>query len=416
MPSVKNIVIVNDFGSINGGAAQVAIHTALGLARLGYRVYYFCAVPPVDRELAANSNIQVVCTQQADLLSSGSRFLAALQGLWNRKSARQFGQLLATLSPEETVIHVHGWTKALSHSILYAAQRKKFLMVLTLHDYFIACPNGGFFNYPRQQNCPLRALSVPCILTHCDSRNYAHKLWRVVRGELQKYIAKVPAGIKYYISVSHKSEDILAPYLPKNAKVFHLRSPVSITKDSRIMAEENRFLLGIGRLSPEKGFSLLAQSAAELEKEVVFIGEGEKKEELQKINPKATFTGWLSPEEIREKMKEARVLVFPSLWHETQGLVVQEAAANGIPALVSDSSAASELIENNVTGVLFRSNDLEDLKEKLHLFDDDVFVQRLSQNAYEKFWANNPSESDYFGSLVSTYDRALAEKKEKLKK
>ena len=77
MPSVKNIVIVNDFGSINGGAAQVAIHTALGLAWLGYRVYYFCAVPPVDRELAANSNIQVVCTQQADLLSSGSRFSAS---------------------------------------------------------------------------------------------------------------------------------------------------------------------------------------------------------------------------------------------------------------------------------------------------------------------------------------------------
>ncbi len=407
MSVVKNIVIVNDFGSINGGTAQVAIHTTFGLAQLGYRVYYFCAVPPIDEELADNPNIQVVCTQQIDLLSSCNRFFAAFQGLWNRKSARLFGQLLATLSPEETVVHVHGWTKALSHSIFYTALRKKFPVVLTLHDYFVACPNGGFFNYPQLKSCPLRALSIQCVLTNCDSRTYTQKLWRIVRGMVQKHIAGVPSGIMYYISVSHKSQTILASYLPQNAKVFTLPSPVVTAKNQRVAAEKNSLLLGIGRFSPEKGFGLLARSSYELAKEVIFIGEGEMKDELRKINPNAIFTGWLSSEEIQERMKRVRVLIFPSISHETQGLVVLEAAANGIPALVSDSSGASELIENNVTGVLFKNNDLWDLKNKIRLFDDDAFTQKLSQNTYEKFWSSQLSEREYMDSLISIYNQTL---------
>jgi len=411
LSAVKNIIIVNDFGSINGGTAQVAINTALNLGQLGYHVYYFCAVPPIDDRLIACRNIRVFCTKQADILSSNNRLLAIFQGLWNLKSAQLFSQLLSTLSPAETVVHIHGWTKALSHSVLYVARRKKFSMVLTLHDYFCACPNGGFFNYPQQKSCPLQALSLQCILTNCDSRNYAQKLWRVVRGVLQKYLARVPSGIKYYISLSHKSQTIVDSYLPRNAIVFNLPSPIVTTKNQRITAEKNSLLLGLGRMSPEKGFGLLAKSSYELAKEVIFIGDGELKEELRRINPNAIFTGWLSPEEIRERMKRVRVLIFPSIWYETQGLVVSEAASQGIPAIVSDSSVASELIDDNFTGVLFKNNDLGDLKIKIRLFEDDAFTQKLSQNAYKKFWSSQLSGNEYMESLISIYNQALAGKR-----
>jgi len=410
MPGIKNIVIVNDFGSINGGAAQVAINTALNLGRLGYHVYYFCAAPPIDGRLIAGMNIRVFCTKQADILSSNNRFFAIFRGLWNWKSAHLFSQLLSSLSPEETVIHIHGWIKALSHSALYIAKRKKFSVVLTLHDYFVACPNGGFFNYPQLKSCPLIALSLRCVLTNCDSRSYPQKLWRVVRGLVQKYIARIPAGIKYYISLSHKSQTTLTSYLPKNAKVFYLPSPVVTAKGQRVAAEKNCMLLGIGRFSPEKGFGLLARSSNELAKGVIIIGDGELKEELRRMNPNAIFTGWLSPEEIQENMKRARVLVFPSICHETQGLVVLEAARNGIPAIVSDSSVASELIEDNFTGVLFKNNDLEDLKNKIRLFEDDAFTQKLSQNTYEKTWSCQLSEGEYMDFLISIYNKSLTGK------
>ena len=45
------IVIIDDFGHVNGGHAKVAISSAGGLVRRGYKVIYFCAVEPIDQEL-----------------------------------------------------------------------------------------------------------------------------------------------------------------------------------------------------------------------------------------------------------------------------------------------------------------------------------------------------------------------------
>ena len=411
MREIKNIIIINDFGHINGGAAQVAINTALGLSKLGHRVYYFYAVEPLDQRIEEDPNIEVICTHQTDILND-SRILSSFQGLWNAKSARIFSELLASLSPEDTVIHVHGWIKALSHSVLKVAINKEFPIVITLHDYFSACPNGGFYNYPKQEICSLRGLSGQCILSNCDSRNYSHKLWRILRGHIQKYIAKIPSGVRHYIALSHQSHEILASYLPENAVVHHLPSPVAAKKGPRVKVEENDYLVGLGRFSPEKGFGLLAQASSALNKKVMFIGAGDMEEELRDQNPSAIFTGWLSATEIQKKMRDARVLVFPSKSYETQGLVVSEAASYGIPAIVSDVSVASELIEENVNGVLFKSDDLSELTQKISLFDDDAFTKELSQNAYDKFWANYHPEEEYFKSIISIYEQVLNNKRD----
>lgn len=412
MAAIKNIVIINDFGHINGGSAQVAINTALGLSKYGQRVYYFYAVEPLDQRIEEAPNIEVFCTHQTDILNTNSRILSSFQGLWNAKSARIFSELLASLSPEDTVIHVHGWIKALSHSVLKVAINKEFPIVITLHDYFSACPNGGFYNYPKQEICPLRGLSGQCILSNCDSRNYSHKLWRILRGYFQKYIAKIPSGVRQYIALSHQSHEILASYLPENAVVYHLPSPVTAKKGPRVKAEENDYLVGLGRFSPEKGFGLLSQASSALNKKVMFIGAGDMEEELRDQNPSAIFTGWLSATEIQKKMRDARVLVFPSKSYETQGLVVSEAASYGIPAIVSDVSVASELIEENVNGVLFMSDDISELTQKISLFDDDAFTKELSQNAYDKFWANYRPEEEYFKTILSIYEQVLNNKRD----
>ena len=47
---LKNVVIVNDWASIEGGAANVAINSAIGLAEM-YSVYLFSALHPIDSRL-----------------------------------------------------------------------------------------------------------------------------------------------------------------------------------------------------------------------------------------------------------------------------------------------------------------------------------------------------------------------------
>ncbi|MBA3916354.1 MAG: hypothetical protein H0X25_21420 [Acidobacteriales bacterium] len=90
-----DVVVVNDFAHVNGGAAQVAISSAVGLAARGHRTWLFAAVPPISDSLRVN-NLQVVLTEQCDIASDSHRLQAAARGLWNLKAAAAMRNLLST--------------------------------------------------------------------------------------------------------------------------------------------------------------------------------------------------------------------------------------------------------------------------------------------------------------------------------
>ena len=321
MKSIENkyVVIVNDFGHINGGAAKVAITSALGLSRTGYQVIYFCAVEPLAQELR-QSGVQVVCTGQHEILKNYSRIGAAIQGIWNFRAARMLGKILADLPPKSTVVHLHGWTKALSSSLMPVIFRHQVIPIVTLHDYFISCPTGGFYNYHTQESCGLKPLSPQCFLTNCDSRNMGHKVWRVARQIVQERMGKIPEGIKEFIALSDFSYRLLQPYLPQGARVFRVPNPIDTAQEPAVEVAVNDEFLVVGRLSLEKGYLLFAEASKQGDCKAVFVGDGEVGEQISSINPEAHITGWQAHPEVQRWLSRSRALVFPSLCHETQGL------------------------------------------------------------------------------------------------
>jgi glycosyltransferase involved in cell wall biosynthesis len=58
--------------------------------------------------------------------------------------------------------------------------------------------------------------------------------------------------------------------------------------------------------------------------------------------PRATFTGFLNQTEVSRAYVAADVLVLPSDYSETWGLVVNEAMASGLPSIVSDRCGCAE--------------------------------------------------------------------------
>ena len=50
-----------------------------------------------------------------------------------------------------------------------------------------------------------------------------------------------------------------------------------------------------------------------------------RKEKLEKQYPNIEFVGWKNKDEVKQYMKGARALIFPSRWYETAGLTVLEA-------------------------------------------------------------------------------------------
>ena len=114
-------------------------------------------------------------------------------------------------------------------------------------------------------------------------------------------------------------------------------------------------LLFVGRFDRQKGLDLLLKAAAAFEDRVTVRVVGANvvdQVEARKIPSNVTFLGWKSPREIETEFKNCDVVVMPSRW-ESFGLVALEAMRAGRPVLASRIGGLSEVIRNEVTGLLF---------------------------------------------------------------
>jgi glycosyltransferase involved in cell wall biosynthesis len=401
----RSVVVLNSYCHVQGGASRVALDEAIGLAARGVSVTFFGAVGPVSDELKA-APLRVVCLGQGGIAAAPSDPRVALQGLWNRSAYTAMSRVLAELNPRETVVHLHGFSQALSSSPIRCALERGFKVIYTLHEYFAVCPNGGFFDYRKEQPCHRRPLSIQCLTTNCDKRNYAHKAYRVVRTSVQRWLGHMPDGVRNFIALSARSADVLRPYLPAEARMFFLGNPIEVPRGPPVDAARNRDVVAIGRLEPEKGLALLAEAAKLTRTQVTFVGEGSLRAALAG-NEFCRVTGWLPRQGVLSELERARCLAFPSLVYETFGLSVTEAAAKGVPAIVSDRTGAAERVEDNVTGWHTRGGDLADLIRCMQNLRDDERVRRVGQAAYAAYWRAPLTRERHTEELLRVYASVL---------
>jgi glycosyltransferase involved in cell wall biosynthesis len=287
-----------------------------------------------------------------------------------------------------------------------AAVKGGFPVVCTLHDFFAACPNGAFFDYRAGVPCLRHALSTNCITANCDKRHYAHKVYRVARGIVQRGPGLLPSGIRHYITLSEGSAAILKPYLPQDARYYALQNIIEVPKAVPVDVARNNDIVAVGRLDIEKGVELLVAAARLADVRLTFVGEGPLRSVAESYE-KCRVTGWVDAQAVVAELEKARCLAFPSLWYETFGLVVDEAAAKGVPAIVSDISAAAERVQDGVTGWRMRSGDVNDLARCLAATRDDAAIARMGRAAYDRFWNAPPSGAHHVAGLADIYDRVL---------
>jgi glycosyltransferase involved in cell wall biosynthesis len=403
-----NIIILNDFASIQGGAAQVAILSAIGLAAEGNKVVFVYAAGVADPRLH-EFNVETICLNQQELLSYKNKLMAAWDGLWSRKVENQLDLIFRDYDRKNTIVHVHSWVKALTISAVGAVVKSKLPMVLTLHDYFTVCPNGGLYNYTKQIVCHKRPMSMGCLLSNCDSRSYSYKLWRYARQLIYTWHG-FPGNVSHYISVSDFSQELLAPFLPIDAKYWRIENPIDIEKAPAFSPQHSRMYTYIGRLSPEKGVLLLTKVKSIPHSSIRFIGDGELVTTLRELMPAAQFAGWCAREQIIDYLHDTRALLFTSQLYETQGLVVAEAASCGVPAIVSDETAAQDFIVNGETGLLFKSGEASSLDEQiLRLESSDDLVKDMGASTYARFWYAPPTVERHVTLLLQCYQTIIEE-------
>lgn len=403
--SPLTVAIVLDHAFVSGGQSRVAFDSALGLKAAGHEPIIFAAVGPIDPELL-RSGIDVVCLDQTDLVHNPSKLSAARQGIWNGAAATALGDLISTLPRGRSVVHVHGWAKAQSPAIARPIAASGLPAVYTMHEFFLLCPNGGFFNYRTSEPCHLDPLSGACWATNCDSRSYSRKLWRNARQTVMKDVACLPEVFGDYVLISDLQRQVVGDRLPPQARVHLVSNPIAAENRGPKSDPARGPFTFVGRLSPEKGPLLFAEAARRLGVRPVFVGDGPLRAELAARYPEAELRGWQDQEGVARAMREARALVFPSLWYEGQPLTVLEALALATPVIVSDGCAGRDSVRHGETGLWFRRGDANALAAAMAQLQHNGAVARMSLAAHQLFWRDPPTIARHVREIERIYRAA----------
>lgn len=406
--ALKSVIVLNDHGWPNGGQAEMAIESALQLRRRGLDVCFVAGAGPIEDRLA-DAGIDCRQVGDHDILSDPNRIRAGTRGIWNFPAARLLRECLACRDPRNTIIHVHGWAKALSPSIGPVVTGSAAAHVYTLHEYFLGCPNGGFYDYRRDEICTRHALGFDCLTTRCDSRSDSHKAWRVARQTVLRAASGMPKHLREIIYLAPEQRSILGSYLPSEARWHHLPNPAGPQPGRRIAVERNSLFLFIGRLSPEKGAMVAARAARLAGVPIAFCGEGESREAVLRANPDAQMLGWVPKDEIAGWMARARCLLFPSLWYEGYPLVVADALRAGLPVIVSKSSVAASSIADGVDGIHVAAADVPAWTAAICRLKSDVLAERLGEAAFHA-GKQLLGYDEYMTRLIHIYNAALSRK------
>lgn len=396
---IKTVVIVYDQAYVSGGAAKIAINTAILLKKRGYRVIYFSALGPTEKTLTENG-VEVICIGGKHIGKTKNP-IALLQGIWNRYAQSSLDAVLKTLDKDETVVHIHGWTKCLSASIFAACNQNHIKTYITLHEYFSICPNGGVFDYKSNKICTLKPCGLRCYLHNCDKQNYLYKVYRDVRQMFtNRMLYKLRPNVIY---ISEFSKKILEEHIQFQKKSFLIENFVEIQDTIKVNAAQNTDYLFIGRVSKEKGPDLFCKAIEETGVQGVIIGDGPELTKLMENYPNITFTGWLSPNEMEPYIQNARCLVVSSEWYETMGLTIIEMQAKGVPCIVPIQCAGSEYIKDQKSGILYQIGDLESLKSAIEKTKSGQYLEMLSDNFYMDYDPYRFNMERYFEGLTNAY-------------
>ncbi|MFH1593079.1 MAG: glycosyltransferase family 4 protein [Candidatus Omnitrophota bacterium] len=144
----------------------------------------------------------------------------------------------------------------------------------------------------------------------------------------------------------------------------------------RINARRDELLVGIvGRLVPIKNHRMFLDIARNiraqnpnLKVKFVIIGDGETRNQLTQrvkemgLNDTVRFTGWVK--DLASVYMDLDVVALTSL-NEGTPVSLIEAMASGKPVIATDVGGVRDVISDKVSGLLVRSNDVDDFVDKL---------------------------------------------------
>ncbi|NER33263.1 MAG: glycosyltransferase family 4 protein [Oscillatoria sp. SIO1A7] len=326
-------------------------------------------VVEAERDLLEANGHDVALLQEDNdrITDTLSQAIAAVGAIYSPSAKKQVRAEIARFRPD--IVHVHNFFPLWSPAVYDACREAGVPVVQTLHNYRLFCAGAFFFRDGKPcEDCMGKFFPWPGVVHGCyrDSRlgtaavaamQSLHRARGTWQERVDRYIALTEFAREKFIEGGLPAKKILV-------------KPNFLSPDTGVGEGRGQYALFVGRLSPEKGLSTLLAAWEKLGDRLglKIVGDGPMQEEVAAAAsklPRVECLGRQPKERVRELMKNAKILVFCSVWYEGFPMVLLEAYAVGLPVVASNLGSLSSLVDPDRTGLHFRPGDPDDLAAKV---------------------------------------------------
>lgn len=262
-------------------------------------------------------------------------------------ASRAVRAAIARFRPD--VVHSHA-VPGMSVSALTAPGRAGVAHVHTLHDYWLLC----------QRSTMVSRNDVPCA-DRCRGCRLVSAGRSVI---LDRHRPEVVLAVSEAVAEEHRGAGVLAD------RIRVVRNPIGDPPPSpRAPDPADPVVFGyLGQLVAIKGVRTLLEAFGSLAAgaELRVAGTGPLAGEVR--GPGVTALGWVGADDRERFFASIDCLVVPSEWKDPAPLVLDEAAARGVPVIGADIGGVPELVTPADRDLLFRSGDAGSLRASLERF------------------------------------------------
>jgi glycosyltransferase involved in cell wall biosynthesis len=316
------------------------------------------------------------------------RIPAFFSGIHNQFSRKAFGQFLRETRPD--VVHIHNLYPLISPSILPECTAQGFPVVMTVHNFRLACPNGLLMSHGEVCHRCLGGREYWCILRNVD----------------------------HYLCLTRFQRDILVKEGLPQDRVSVLTNPVEIKVAEQSVEMERDSVLFVGRVSREKGIASLFD-AARVCSDIPFVvaGSWQAMSEASELAPgNVTLLGPVPSQELGALYEKARIFVLPSVWYEGFPTVLLEAMSHGLPVVCSRIGGLPEIIDDGVTGLLYEPGNVDVLADRIRtLWQNPALCQKLGEAGRRKVLEEYAADR-LLDRLLGIYEKVIMEGSRKCQK
>ncbi len=396
------ILFVNKFLYPNGGSETYIFKLGEALTARGHEVEYF----GMEHEGRCVGNRVNAYTSDMDFHNASklTKLTYPLKTIYSTEARKKIRLVLDDFKPD--VVHLNNFNYQLTPSIILEIVKwrketeHKCKIVFTAHDYQLVCPNHMCNNPATGENCEkcLGGSFINCTKGKCIHGSTAKSFI----GTLEASFWKLNGAYKYidtFICCSRfmKTKLDTNPLFAKKTVAIHN----FIDKIPWVDVPKEDYILYFGRFSEEKGIGTLLEAAKRMpEVNFVFAGKGPLEDLVDSVE-NIKNVGFKSGDELADLIRKARASVYPSEWYENCPFSVMESQLYGTPVIGADIGGIPELIQAGKTGLLFRSGDVDELCDKIHiLWQDDVKAKEMHDACKE---LNFDTIDEYLEKLMKIY-------------